>query len=104
MGLWRVQEELGDWLEDQYVTTRQTNAMRLAIKTLLQEVREEAVNLCDAWGFTDFELNSVLGRADGNVYPHLLRWAEASSMNSPTTEACARVESLVPAQRSHSKM
>ena len=35
----------------------------------------------DAWAFTDYELNSALGRADGDVYNALLDMAQASPLN-----------------------
>lgn len=35
----------------------------------------EAVQITDAFGFSDFELGSVLGRYDGRVYETL--WEEA---------------------------
>jgi len=35
----------------------------------------------DAFEFVDEELNSVLGRRDGNVYENLLHWAQQSPLN-----------------------
>ena len=51
------------------------------MRKLLKEVRPNAVALVDAWGFTDYELNSALGREDGDVYNALLMMAKASPLN-----------------------
>lgn len=39
---------------------------------LLVELRPDAVALVDGFGFEDYQLNSCLGRSDGNVYNALL--------------------------------
>ena len=36
----------------------------------------------DAFGFTDYELNSALGRGDGDVYRALLEMAQGSPLNA----------------------
>jgi len=53
-----------------------------AVRSLLQRVRPNAVALADAWAFTDYELNSALGRHDGDCYAALLRAAQASPLNA----------------------
>ena len=40
---------------------------------LLVELRPDAVALVDGFGFEDYQLNSCLGRSDGNVYNALLQ-------------------------------
>ena len=35
----------------------------------------------DAFDYSDHLLNSVLGRYDGNVYEHLMKWAEKFPLN-----------------------
>ena len=49
--------------------------------SLLREVRREAVPLVDAFDFPDPMLNSALGRYDGDVYAHLLDWAQKAPRN-----------------------
>jgi acyl-CoA oxidase len=51
-------------------------------KALLEAIRPDAISLVDAWAFTDYELNSALGREDGDVYADLLRMAARSPLNA----------------------
>ena len=37
--------------------------------------------LVDAFDYSDYVLNSALGRYDGNVYEDLFRWAQRSALN-----------------------
>ena len=37
--------------------------------------------LVDAFDYSDYVLNSALGRYDGNVYEDLFRWAQRSVLN-----------------------
>lgn len=69
-------------LESRYLTPEHTLALRARLLELLPAVRRDAVGLVDAFGLTDLELNSVLGRADGNVYEHMLAWARRSPLNA----------------------
>ena len=48
--------------------------------------RPEAVALVDAFDISDVDLNSVLGRYDGNVYENLFEMAKKSPMNA--TQVC----------------
>jgi hypothetical protein len=43
--------------------------------------RPNAIGLVDAFDHSDYCLNSVLGRYDGNVYEHLMKWAEKFPLN-----------------------
>mmetsp|Transcript_10003 Transcript_10003/g.33058 ORF Transcript_10003/g.33058 Transcript_10003/m.33058 type:complete len:246 (-) Transcript_10003:844-1581(-) len=54
---------------------------RAAVSRLLADLRPDAVALVDAFGLSDWELSSVLGRHDGDVYTHLLAWARRSPLN-----------------------
>ncbi len=46
----------------------QAGALRRRHRALLAALRPDAVALVDSFGFTDYELNSALGREDGDVY------------------------------------
>jgi acyl-CoA oxidase len=48
----------------------------------LAVLRPDAVALVDAFGLTDYQLNSALGRKDGDVYRALLAAAQASPLNA----------------------
>ena len=43
--------------------------------------RPEAVALVDAFDYSDFVLNSSLGRYDGNVYEALFKYAQKAALN-----------------------
>ncbi len=49
---------------------------------LLAALRPDAVGLVDAFGLSDYLLNSALGRADGDVYRALLAAAQVSPLNA----------------------
>lgn len=58
------------------VTIRQITLTRtVAIPNLLKGIRPHAVRLVDAWDFPDFQLDSSLGRYDGDVYTDMFRRA-----------------------------
>ncbi|KAI1724238.1 acyl-CoA oxidase domain-containing protein [Ditylenchus destructor] len=66
----------------------QMGSVRQRMYELLARIRPNAVAIVDSFDFSDRELNSVLGRRDGNVYPALLQWAQQSPLNKEeVTEA-----------------
>jgi len=60
----------------------------------------EAVQVTDSFAFTDFELGSVLGRYDGNIYETL--WDEVRS--NPINYATELKEEILNMIRKHSKL
>lgn len=76
-----MEGELGDFLEDGYLNSAQAGWVRANVLTLIDAIRPNAVTLCDSWDFSDFVLRSVLGRWDGDVYPHLLDSAKRDPLN-----------------------
>jgi len=58
-----------------------TRLLRLAIKNLCLELLPEAIGLTDAFGFTDWELDSALGVYDGKVYEQLWKRAQDEPLN-----------------------
>ncbi|KAF9450509.1 peroxisomal oxidase [Macrolepiota fuliginosa MF-IS2] len=58
-----------------------TRSLRLAIKNLCIELLPEAIGLSDAFGFTDWELDSALGVYDGKVYEQLWKRAQTEPLN-----------------------
>ncbi|GAB9477787.1 Peroxisomal acyl-coenzyme a oxidase, partial [Globisporangium polare] len=67
-GSWLIVNTLGDFREDNYLSSAQGELVRQQLVRLLPVVRKNAVLLTDAWDFTDFELNSTIGRYDGDIY------------------------------------
>jgi acyl-CoA oxidase len=60
---------------------RQVAWMRRQYYALLTVLRQDAVGLVDAFGLSDYLLNSALGRFDGDVYRALLAAAQGSPLN-----------------------
>ncbi|KAF2864023.1 acyl-CoA oxidase [Piedraia hortae CBS 480.64] len=71
-----LEQEGSEFYTSAAVTVRQIQLTRsTAIMALLEKVRPHAVALVDAWAFSDFQLDSSLGRADGKVYEDMFRCA-----------------------------
>jgi Acyl-CoA oxidase len=49
---------------------------------IIEMTPQEAVQITDAFGFTDYELGSVLGRYDGRVYETLWEEVKKDPVNS----------------------
>jgi acyl-CoA oxidase len=79
--LYWMEKELGDFLEDGYVTADHSRWVRSAVLQLLDCIRTDAVSLVDARDFSDFKLKSALGRYDGDVYPAILKAALRDPLN-----------------------
>lgn len=78
------------------VTTTQISLARTkGISALLDAVRPHAVNLVDAWSFSDYVLNSSLGRKDGAVYEDLFSRAWANPVNNLTFDPYPSSSTLV---------
>lgn len=58
-----------------------TQDLRLAIKALCVEVLPNVIGLTDAFGFSDWSLDSALGVFDGRVYEALWRRVQMEPMN-----------------------
>jgi acyl-CoA oxidase len=76
-----MEKEIGDFLEDGYMTAQMASWIRSNVVKLLDNIRPNAVALVDAFDFTDFRLKSALGRFDGNVYPAILDAATRDPLN-----------------------
>ncbi|KAJ0391967.1 hypothetical protein P43SY_007526 [Pythium insidiosum] len=79
--LWMMTKNLGDFREDNYLSSHQSEQARQQLLALLPIVRKNAVLLTDAWDFTDFEINSTIGRYDGDIYNAMVRRAEDEPLN-----------------------
>ncbi|KAG6827098.1 hypothetical protein H0H87_005568, partial [Tephrocybe sp. NHM501043] len=76
-------------------STDPARSLRLAIDDLCQILLPNAIGLSDAFGFTDWELDSALGVYDGQVYEAL--WARAQTEPLNQTEVTeAYVDSIRP--------
>jgi len=59
----------------------QGQLVKKAQTAVLAAVRPDAVALVDAFGKTDFELNSAIGRSDGNYIQALYELAQKEPLN-----------------------
>ena len=80
-GLYWMERDVGDFLEDGFLSAKQAAWVRSGVLKMLDTIRPNAVALVDARDISDFRLKSALGRYDGNVYPAIMAGAEKSSLN-----------------------
>ncbi|KAI4593413.1 fatty-acyl coenzyme A oxidase [Pestalotiopsis sp. 9143b] len=77
-----LEREAAEFFSSAAVTVRQITLARRAVMKLLEEVRPHAVRLVDAWKFSDWQLDSSLGRYDGKVYEDMFyRASELNPLN-----------------------
>lgn len=79
-----------DLAEYDIVPGNSLRSLRQVSIVAMNAISEDLVGLTDAFGFTDWELNSVLGRADGEVYKNL--WNVVNEKNPVNT---SRTEEVV---------
>lgn len=72
---------LGDFRERDYISSEQGEMARRHLLSLLPLIRRDAVRLTDAFDFSDFELNSTIGRFDGDMYRALVAAAKLEPLN-----------------------
>ncbi|KDR78247.1 hypothetical protein GALMADRAFT_224622 [Galerina marginata CBS 339.88] len=64
-----------------------TRSVRLSIKHLCEELLPEVIGLTDAFGFTDWDLDSALGVYNGKVYEALWDRAQGEPLNQTEVPA-----------------
>jgi len=79
--LFYMEESLGDFTEGGYLNPQQAEWLHSQVRQLLMEIRPDAIALVDAFHFSDYELNSSLGRYNGDCYEHMYQWAVQSPLN-----------------------
>jgi acyl-CoA oxidase len=78
-----LENEASEFYTSAAVTVKQIMLTRSAVMKLLKDIRPHAVRLVDAWDFPDFQLDSSLGRYDGNVYEDMFqRASEQNPLNN----------------------
>ncbi|XP_023243522.1 peroxisomal acyl-coenzyme A oxidase 3-like [Centruroides sculpturatus] len=70
-GLWRLQNYLGQLYEGEYCCKTFSSLLEEAILKLCVDLKDDSVALADAIAPTDFLLNSVLGKSDGQAYKNI---------------------------------
>ncbi|KAF2722413.1 acyl-CoA oxidase [Polychaeton citri CBS 116435] len=75
-----LEAEGSEFFASAATTVRQIQLARTTgVMKLMEQIRPHAVRLVDAWAFPDFQLDSSIGRYDGNVYEDMFH--RASEMN-----------------------
>jgi len=67
-GLYNISELSGPFLQYEFFTPQQMEWIRSRVTLLCKQVRLDSIPLTDSFNFTDFIINSPLGRYDGNMY------------------------------------
>ncbi|KAI8925260.1 acyl-CoA dehydrogenase/oxidase, partial [Entophlyctis helioformis] len=67
-GLYNIAENSGPFLQYDYFTPRHLDWIRGRVSDLCKDLRKDVIPLTDSFNFTDFIINSPLGRYDGNMY------------------------------------
>ncbi|KAG7384306.1 hypothetical protein PHYBOEH_009570 [Phytophthora boehmeriae] len=81
-GAWLITKSLGDFRQHDYLSSKQADLVREQVVRLLPIIRKNCVLLTDAWDFSDFELNSTIGRYDGDIYRALVKRAADEPLNA----------------------
>ncbi|OZJ02603.1 hypothetical protein BZG36_03642 [Bifiguratus adelaidae] len=80
-GLYTIEENAGAFLQCGYFSPSEMDQVRTNVTRLCKTVRDQAIPLVDAFAYSDYIINSPLGRADGNVYEHY--YAQIKRANPP---------------------
>ncbi len=100
-----IEKELGDFCVDSFLSVTQANLVRRRVVSLLGEIRPDAVALVDSFDYSDWFLNSALGRFDGDVYACMWEWAQRNPLNDPENGPGVGIsESVVPMLEGRSKL
>ncbi|KAF2667106.1 acyl-CoA oxidase [Microthyrium microscopicum] len=82
-----LESEANEFFTSSALTVHQITLCRATVMRLLKEIRPHAVTLVDAWDFPDFQLDSSLGRKDGDVYSDMFyRASELNPLNDLTAD------------------
>ncbi|RLN37450.1 hypothetical protein BBO99_00007339 [Phytophthora kernoviae] len=81
LGVWLITKSLGDFRQHDYLSSQQADLVCEQVVLLLPIIRKNCVLLADAWDFSDFELNSTIGRYDGDIYRALVKRAADEPLN-----------------------
>lgn len=77
-----LEKEASEFFSSSATTVRQITLTRKQVMKLLEEIRPHSVRLVDAWKFSDWQLDSSLGRYDGKVYEDMFyRASELNPLN-----------------------
>ncbi|KAF4125524.1 acyl-CoA oxidase [Geosmithia morbida] len=100
-----LEREATEFFSSGATTTRQIQLARKAIMKLLGDIRPHAIRLVDAWSFPDWQLDSSLGREDGNVYEDLFhRASELNPLNKVVFDPYPHNNNILKGEEPKSKL
>ena len=99
-----MQKELAEFFSSEYLSPTQSTMVKDQVLALLKEVRPNAVALVDSFKFSDYTLQSALGRYDGKVYETMCDWASKEPLNSVTVDVDIKSDRLFREERVTSKL
>ncbi len=82
-GLHSISENAGWFLQYGYLTAAHMATLQSKLLLLLDTIRPQAIPLTDAFGLTDYVINSPLGCADGDVYRRIFEKTRATNPVKP---------------------
>jgi acyl-CoA oxidase len=77
----RMINSLGEFRDGDFISTDQGEVIYQLTAKLLPIIRKNVILLTDAWDVSDFELNSAIGRFDGDIYRALVERAKDEPLN-----------------------
>ncbi|KAG2185200.1 hypothetical protein INT44_001990 [Umbelopsis vinacea] len=80
-GLYTIEDNAGAFLQYEYFSPAQISFIRSKVNGLCKIVRDQAIPLVDSFNYSDYIVNSPLGRKDGDVYVHY--FAQVKQQNPP---------------------
>ncbi|KAI9597306.1 peroxisomal acyl-coenzyme A oxidase 1-like protein [Syncephalis fuscata] len=80
--LYTIEQDMGDFVEDGFVSLNQANLIRNEVRVLLRAIRPDAVGLAESYGWPDFLLNSALGSSDGRAYERMVECLKREPLNN----------------------
>lgn len=81
LALQHILDNIGTLVEHSQVQGYSIGPLRAALEQEIVKLAPHVVALTDAFGFTDYELNTTLGNKDGEPYAHLVEASKKSSLN-----------------------
>ncbi|EGF79196.1 hypothetical protein BATDEDRAFT_89509 [Batrachochytrium dendrobatidis JAM81] len=67
-GLYNISENTGPFLQYEFFTSLQIEWVKARVSELCKEIRVDAIPLTDSFNYSDFIINSPLGKYNGDVY------------------------------------
>ncbi|KAH8811027.1 acyl-CoA dehydrogenase/oxidase C-terminal [Xylogone sp. PMI_703] len=76
-----LQDAYKDLVGEQFTSQDQQNSLKAAFEDAIDRLARNTASIIDGYGFTEYEMDSALARADMSPYEALWRGAQKSEMN-----------------------